>query len=226
LMTEEEFVHYEEIDSFAVHFLRMVEDELFVSRNIKIGWMPEKIIAVFCSDHFWNGPVQDIMSHARFRYGTPMRISEANGCWLGVLRNDQGKIEGFPKQELSRIRLELGFPRELVELAAPYDVMIFLHKSNLEKTRRFWEQGEEPVEVLPTHFVVAHECVHIIETLLDQSLLEKHDPGVYFEVPEVTELVRRFCSSMPSGEFKRRYFHSEECCVSPGPSPSTTSTRQ
>jgi hypothetical protein len=211
-MGKEEYVHQEAIDRFAVDFLRMVEDDLFIRSDIRFGWTPQKIIAVFCSDRFWNGQLRDIMSRAeKPRYGmTIEKWPDANGCWCGPLSQDSGKVEGFPEEELRRIRLELGFPREVVEVAARYDIMIFLHESNLNQTRSFWKLPGAPLEVLPEHIVVAHECVHIIEAVSGQILTGRHDFDVYFEVPEVAALFQRFRASMSSSDFKSRYFYTEE----------------
>ena len=209
-MGKEEYVHREPIDRFAVDFLRMVEDNLFITSNVEISWRPQKIMAIFCSDRFWSGRLRDIMSRAeKSRYDTATKEwSDANGCWCGPLCKDSGKIGGFPEEDLPSIRLEIGIPRELVEAATGYDVLIFLHESNLNEARSFWKLSGS-LEVLPEHIVVAHECVHIVEALSGQSLMGKHDFGVYFDLPEVMALVQRFRSSMPSGEFKRRYFYPE-----------------
>jgi len=53
--------------------------------------------------------------------------------------------------------------------------------------------------------VIAHECVHVMETLSGQIIIKGFDAKRSFEHPGVKELFKKFIDEMGTDEFKRRY---------------------
>jgi len=190
------------IDIYAKDFLSFANNEL----GIKASWMP-KVKALYCTERSWTwlwnvysqtvtGNPQEYPNRSELN---PENWQRANGVLFRLMKFDtEGRWVGLSEGERLILLTHKGFDREQAEGLVPFDAIIFLNSSRLIEAAK---RGNP----CTAHSVVAHECIHILESLSGRTIIKGVNPNKYFEHPIVVELLKKFVDETGLDEFNRRY---------------------
>jgi len=202
------------LSTFAQDFLRFLFDRFYITRGKEIDWMP-RVRVIICGQILWKAlwPLyQKTKRHNLSEYKEPSNTSyeywteKVNGMWWGpVAENEAGEKVGLSEKDRKEVGLNVELPSELNEMFESCDLFIFINEFNVTQAEQFQRYMGKTSPVQAMHSVVAHECVHIIEAISGQFMIENFDNIVTFEASEVVILLGQFLSSISLTEFKRHY---------------------
>jgi hypothetical protein len=202
------------LDKFAHDFLLYLNDLFYVQQGTELGRIPNTKV-LLCNDQCWKQLYPTFRKTVR---GSPAEYADlvtakdwprVGGQSLMVVEMDKqtGAVQLAEEEARKGLLKQSGFPRQIVSRLAARDALIFLHASYIDDRKAFVNRDKyspELAETLVEHSIVAHESTHIAYNLAGRHM-ERWDPNVYSESPEVIHLFTAFVNTLGKGKFSDLY---------------------